>query len=181
MLIVMGWADLGFQGKVDVYLQGQIEFTKGLREILGPLLAHKRRSLAATEHCIGQRHRAGGLSQVRRRHRASVSGFDRARFWRRRGAQPRLSYPLVKFAPPNDYPVSFSRFRLTLAGALATNSAVSWYNEPGGSTTDPPNNVVIFDEFVGGTLAKTGWLGAPRGETIHLAERGADAVNDRRQ
>lgn len=174
-----GRADLAFQDKEDTYLQGQIEFTKGLREILG-----SSRYLI-TDGAVGQEPDTASVSGI------ELEGFPKAddygitlwsqalmelELWRR-GAQLRLSYPLFKFAPPHDYPVSFSRFRLTLAGALATNSAVSWYNEPGGSTTELPSNAVIYDEFIGGTLARAGWLGAPRGETVHVAERGADVLS----
>ena len=174
-----GRADLAIQGKVDTYLQGQIEFTKGLRQILG-----SSRYLI-TDGAVGQQPDTAAVNGIELEGFPKYDDYEITRwsqalteldFWRRRGAQPRLSYPLFKFAPPNDYPVSFSRFRLALAGALATNSAVSWYNEPGGSTTDQPNNVVIYDEFIGGSLAKAGWLGAPRAETIHLAERTADVL-----
>ncbi len=174
-----GRADLANQGGVDTYLQGQIELTARLRQVLGP------NRYLITDGAVGQQPDTASVNGIELEGFPKYDDYDIARWsqaimglelWRRRGAQPRLSYPLFKFAPPHDYPVSFNRFRLALAGSLATNSAISWFNEPGGSTQDPSNSVVIYDEFVGGSLAKAGWLGLPRGETIHLAERKTDVL-----
>lgn len=173
-----GFVDRALRNGVDTYLQGQIQLTKGLRQILGP------ERYLVTDGGVGQQPDTASVNGI------ELEGFPTfddygitlwsqalmtLELWRRRGANPRLSYPLYKFAAPNDYPVSFNRFRLTLAAALATDSAVSWFNEPGGSS-GTPQKVVVWDEFVAGTAGTPGWLGQPLAEVIHLAERQPDLL-----
>ena len=174
-----GAVDLAVKDGVDTYLQGQIQLCKGLRQILGA------DRYLITDSGVGQEPDPASVNGIEVEGFPSINDYDITRWsqalmtlelWRLRGVSPRLSYPLYKFAAPNDYPVSFNRFRLTLAAALATNSAVSWFNDPGGSSLQP-NDVVVWDELVAGTASQPGWLGAPRGETIHLAERKPDLLN----
>jgi len=51
---------------------------------------------------------------------------------------------------------------------------VCWVNEAGSGGGDSPNPILMWDELVAGTAREPGWLGAVRGETIHLAEDGSD-------
>lgn len=172
-----GVVDLARRDGVDTYLQGQIALTSGLRKILGP------QRYLITDGNVGQEPDSDSVNGV------ELEGFPTSEdygitlwsqalmtldLWRRHGSAPRLSYPVYIFKPPNDDPVSFRRFRLALAAALATDSAVTWGNEPASSQTSPNDGVFIWDEFVAGTAATAGWLGAPRGDTIHLAEHEPD-------
>ncbi len=173
-----GNVDLAVQNGVDTYLQGQIQLTAGIRQALGA------ERYLLTDSGVGQQPDIASVNGI------EVEGFPTLddygitlwsqalmtlELWRRRGVTPRLSYPLYKYSAPNDYPVSFNRFRLMLAAALATNSAVAWYNDVGG-VNGQPNDIVVWDELVAGTARIPGWLGAVRGETIHLAERRPDTL-----
>ncbi len=173
-----GVVDLAMQGGVDTYLQGQIQLTTGMRQKLG-----SGRYLI-TDGGFGQQPDTASVNGVELEGFPSltdygITGWAQAlmtlQLWRLRGASSRLSYPLYKFSAPNDYPVSFNRFRLTLAAALATNSAVSWFNDVGGASLQV-NDVVVWDEMVAGTAKIPGWLGAVQAETIHLAERTPDLL-----
>ena len=173
-----GVADLAMQGGVDTYLQGQIQLTKGMREVLGC------GRYLITDGGGGQQPDTSSVNGVELEGFPGLDDYGitlwsqalmALQLWQLRGAASRLSYPLYKFAEPNDYPVSFSRFRLTLAAALATDSAVSWFNDIGGSN-GTPNDIVVWDELVAGTAKTPGWLGAVRGEAVHLAERGTDLL-----
>lgn len=173
-----GSADQAMVKGVDTYLSGQIQLSSGLRQVLGP------DRYLITDGAVGQEPDAALVNGIELEGFPDLDDYDITLWsqglmaldqWRRRTTQPRLSYPLFKFPEPNDYPVSFNRFRLTLAAALATNSVITWFNEPGGSSTEPPR-VVVWDECVGGTTGRFGWLGAVRGETIHLAEREPDLL-----
>jgi hypothetical protein len=173
-----GTVDLAMQDGVDTYLQGQIELTRRLRQALG-----SGRYLI-TDCGVGQQPDTASVTGV------ELEGFPTSNdygitlwsqalttldLWRLRGANPRLSYPLYKFGEPNSYPVSFNRFRLTLAAALATNSPVSWFNDIGGASGEA-NEVVVWDELVAGTAGTPGWLGAVRADTVRLAERRPDVL-----
>lgn len=173
-----GIADLGIQAGVDTYLQGQIQLTRGMRAALGS----KRYLL--TDGGVGQQPDTAAVNGVELEGFPTLDDYGitlwsqalmTLQFWQSRRAGTRLNYPLYKYAAPNDYPVSFNRFRLTLAAALASNTAVSWFNDVGGSSGSP-SDVVIWDELVAGTAKTPGWLGAVRGETVHLAERAADLL-----
>ena len=173
-----GVADLAMQAGIDTYLQGQIQLTKGMRASLGS----KRYLL--TDGGVGQQPDTASVNGVELEGFPTLDDYGitlwsqalmTLQFWQSRGASTRLSYPLYKYAAPNDYPVSFNRFRLTLAAALATNTPVSWFNDIGG-TSGTPNDIVLWDELIAGTANTPGWLGAVRGETVHLAEREPDEL-----
>ncbi len=174
-----GEVDLALRAGVDTYLEGQIQLAKGMREILG-----SDRYLI-TDGAVGQQPDSASVSGIEIEGFPTLHDYDMTHWsqalmalelWGRAGANPRLSYPLHKLAASNDYPVSFNRFRLTLAAALATGSSVSWFNDIGGEPRKP-NDVVVGDELVAGTARTPGWLGAVRGAAIHLAERGADQLD----
>lgn len=174
-----GVVDLALQNGVDTYVQGQIQLSKGLRRILGPA------RYLITDGGAGQQPDTASINGVELEGFPTMDDYGMTlwsqalmtlEFWRRLGAENRLSYPLYKFAAPHDYPVSYNRFRLALAAALATDSTVSWYNQPGDRNTDSANGLEVWDEFVGGSAGTSGWLGAPQGEAIHLAERAPDLL-----
>ncbi|CAN5175136.1 hypothetical protein BH20ACT5_BH20ACT5_13770 [soil metagenome] len=173
-----GVVDRALQDGVDTYLTGQIQLSAGLRQILGP------GRYLLTDGGVGQQPDSATVNGI------ELEGFPKfddygitrwsqalmtLEFWRRHGTRPRLSYPLYKFAPPNDFPVSYNRFRLTLAASLATDSIASWYNEPGGDGIEQPE-FGVFDEYFAGTAGKAGWLGRSLGDVIHLAERAPDLL-----
>lgn len=173
-----GVVDLAVQDGVDTYLEGQIQLTSGLRQILGP------ERYLITDGGVGQEPDRASVNGIEVEGFPSLFDYGMTRWsqalmalqlWRLGGANPRLSYPLYKFVAPNDYPVSFNRFRLTLAAALATDSVVCWFNDVGGSS-GVPNPIVVWDELVAGTARQPGWLGVPRGQAIHLAERSPDLL-----
>lgn len=173
-----GVVDLALRDGVDTYLQGQIELTAGIRQILGST------RYLITDGSVGQQPDLASVNGIETEGFPTTGDYGITLWsqalmtldlWRRRGANPRLSYPLYKFQEPNIYPVSFNRFRLALAAALATNSPVSWFNDIGGSSGEV-NDVVVWDELVAGTARVPGWLGAVRGERIHLAERKPDLL-----
>lgn len=173
-----GVADLGRRDGVDTYLQGQVQLTTGLRQRLGP------GRYLLTDGGAGQQPDAATVNGVELECFPTRLDYDMTLWsqglmtlqrWRSHGARPRLSYPLYKYPPPRDYPVSFNRFRLALAAALATNSVISWHDDIGGATR-AVNDVVVWDELRAGTANVTGWLGAPRGDPVHLAEREPDRL-----
>lgn len=173
-----GVVDGAMQNGVDTYLQGQVELTRGIRQILG-----SGRYLI-TDSGVGQQPDTASVNGVELEGFPTMDDYGMKlwsqalmtlELWRLRGINPRLSYPLFKFAIPNDYPVSFNRFRLTVAAALATNSVVSWFNDIGGVSGEP-NDVVVWDEMVAGTAGTPGWLGTSKAPAIHLAERTTDLL-----
>ncbi len=174
-----GVVDRAFQEGVDTYLEGQIQLSDGMRLILGP------DRYLLSDGGVGQEPDMASFNGIELEGFPKFDDYDIRRWsqalmalevWRIYGARPRLSYPLFKFAPPHDYPVSFNRFRLAFAAALATNSMVTWFNEPGGTSTGPPD-VAVWDECRGGSTGQFGWLGAVQGQVIHLAERKRDILD----
>ena len=96
------------------------------------------------------------------------AGLNRQFFWLSRARPPIFCYGLLKFekdAPP------LSTVRLALAGPLLVGSAIGEFYAP------PKESTGIWDELVGGAMAKRGWLGRAKGPARHLALKSADLLN----
>lgn len=95
------------------------------------------------------------------------AGLNRQAFWRSRACAPVLTYGLIKFENTN---MPLATVRLTLAGPLLAGAAVGQFYSP------LKNMSGIWDELVGGTLAKRAWLGRALGPARHLAVETPDLL-----
>ncbi len=92
-------------------------------------------------------------------------------YWGALARPPVFHYGLMKFLGEGDVPLS--RVRLTLAGPLLVDAAVPMgYLPPAGSNG-------VWDELLGGTLQRRGWLGRPLGPARWLADESPDLFAER--
>jgi hypothetical protein len=106
-------------------------------------------------------------------------GLNRQDFWRENGRSPVLSYINHKFNDPTadgrekHARVGFNITRLVFAAAVCTDSAITFSLASDGSGMRSSG---VWDELVGGTEHRAGWLGQTRGPTVHLAEKSDDLL-----
>lgn len=106
-------------------------------------------------------------------------GLNRHTFWNANAHPPAFSYINHKWneAVPGEPgarrrpDLPFSRHRLALAGAVLTDSVITFAFVP---PRDGKHSIAIWDELVAGTDNRTAWLGNPKGPSIHLATRRPD-------
>jgi hypothetical protein len=94
------------------------------------------------------------------------------RYWGARARPPRFSYGLLKYRGVADVPLS--AVRLSLAGPLLVDAAVPMDYAP------PAASNGVWDELLGGTLQRRGWLGRPAGPARWLADATPDLLAGRR-
>jgi TAT (twin-arginine translocation) pathway signal sequence len=182
--------DDGIVDGVDTYELGAMEYVRRLREMLGTgrILLHDGGKLQRSSTQLVNGIEEEGFPSTTD---YDIEGWSEAlnilAFWNVNGGVPQVQYPMFKFRYPLAQPVSFPRFRLALAAALFTDSAFTFYDEPGGGsligiapgTPDSgqfPNRFTIWDELVAGRNNKPSWLGQPAGLALHLAEQGDDLL-----
>ncbi len=182
--------DDGIVDGVDAYELGATEYVRRLREMLGTgrILLHDGGKLQRSSTQLVNGIEEEGFPSTTD---YDIEGWSEAlnilAFWSVNGAAPQVGYPMFKFRYPLAQPVSFPRFRLALAAALFTDSAFTFYDEPGGGsligiapgtpdTGQFPNRFTIWDELVAGRKDKPGWLGRPAGPALHLAEQEDDLL-----
>jgi hypothetical protein len=84
-------------------------------------------------------------------------------YWEAFARPPVFTYGLMKYRGFENNAVSFSTVRLTLAGPILADAAVPMgYLPPSGSNG-------VWDELLGGTLSRRGWLGRALGPAHWLA------------
>ena len=96
------------------------------------------------------------------------TGLNRQLFWQSRARPPIFTYGLIKFENTTVPP---STVRLTLAGPIFVGAAI------GEGYLPPKESTGIWDELVGGAMAKRGWLGRALGPARHLALETPDLLN----
>ncbi len=177
-----GIEDDGVIGGTNQYGRGVLEFLRQLRERLGP------QRLILADGALGP----GGLRSQRGFHvlngmesegwpnledwefRDWSGGWNRLRFWSQFGHPPAFSYVNHKWIEPvpgrpgeTQAPsVPWSRHRLVFATAVLADAAICYSVMPVHSRGGA---MPIWDELVGGTLQRAGWLGKPEGPVIQLA------------
>lgn len=101
-------------------------------------------------------------------------GLNRHYFWRRNGHAPQFNYIVHKYdAATQGVPIPFSTHRLVFAAATFTDSAITYVITP---QPDETGLFPVWDEFRMGAERKLGWLGAPKGEAVHLADQSPDLL-----
>lgn len=108
-------------------------------------------------------------------------GLNRHAFWTANARPPAFSYINHKWTQPvpgkpgeqQTPDVPLARHRLAFAGAVFTDAAICYSNVP---KRDRNGRLGIWDELVGGTLQKPGWLGKPLGAPVHLATATPDLL-----
>jgi len=102
------------------------------------------------------------------------AGLNEQAFWHARARAPIFTYGLLKFrdggSAQTESEVPLSSVRLALAGPVLVGSAVPiGYATPAGANG-------VWDELVGGTLGKAGWLGRAVAPVRHLALESPDLL-----
>ena len=179
-----GKADRGMFEGVNTYGAGVIEFCRGLREKLG-----KNRLILADGMSLGSQRAFGLLNGIESEGfprlndwelRDWSSGLNRHFYWRDHAAEPVFNYINHKFTTAGEKPgsrvrpdVPFGIHRLVFAAAVFTDSAVCYSFTP----PKPRGRLIgVWDELVGGTLDRPGWLGMPLGPPVRLAAEGKDLL-----
>lgn len=176
-----GAGDSGIVDGVNVYGLGQWRFHRALREALGDELL-----IMADGHNENHQRSVGILNGIESEGWPDLrdwemvdwaGGINRHLFWRDNAREPKLNYINHKFLAPEDDrtppPIPFSRHRLVFAAGLLTDSAITCSYLP----PAPEDRLVgVWDELCMGAEAQTGWLGAPLGPPIRLAERAPDLL-----
>lgn len=108
-------------------------------------------------------------------------GLNRHAFWAANGRPPAFSYINHKWTQPvpgkpgeqQNPDVPLARHRLAFAGAVFTDAAICYSYVP---KRGNDRLLGIWDELIGGTLQKPGWLGKPLGAPVHLATATPDLL-----
>jgi len=111
-------------------------------------------------------------------------GLNRHAYWSRSARAPAFSYVNHKYTEPvtgkpgvTRHPdVGYSIHRLVFAACCFTDSAVCYSFPP---PKDADGRMGVWDELRRGADGVVGWLGAPRGAAVHLAERTPDLLAGR--
>ncbi|MBU4461174.1 MAG: hypothetical protein KJ579_11440, partial [Verrucomicrobia bacterium] len=99
------------------------------------------------------------------------------RFWNRHAHAAPFSYFIGKFGGHDRkkfLSVPWAHHRLAMAAAQLVDAAFTSFYTP---EPEPGEVVGLWDEMVGGTARRTGWLGQPLGPPVHLAHRAPDLLN----
>ena len=181
-----GQRDNGIVGGVNVYGNGVVEFCRKLRAALG----ESKLILADGAFRRDNQQRATGILNGIESEGWPVlgdftindwsGGLNRHEFWRAHARPPVLNYANVKFVEvAGDVPgdtrqasVSFGSVRLAFAGALFTDTAITFAHRP----EAPADGGAIWDELVAGQEQRVGWLGRARGAVRRLSEGAADIL-----
>ncbi len=180
-----GKADGGFIGGRNVYGAGVVAFCRAFRKAMGD------DRLILADGFTARHQRAFGLLNgiesegwpALRDHRIEdwSGGLNRHCYWRAFGRRPVFNYVNHKFIVPGDEPgrpkrpdLPFKTHRLVFAGALFTDAAICYSLAPRRGTD---GLFGVWDELWMGEERRAGWLGAPRGEAVHLAERRPDVLD----
>jgi hypothetical protein len=180
-----GRRDDGVVGGVNVYGNGVTAFCAALRAALG-----EGRLIMADGAFRGDREQraVASLNGIESEgwpvlgdfHIDDWSGgLNRHAYWQAFGHRPALSYANIKFVEHGETPgdtaqakVGFNSVRLAMAGAVLTDSAVTFAHRPDA----PGGGIAIWDELVAGTEARPGWLGRALGPARHLADESPDLL-----
>lgn len=109
-------------------------------------------------------------------------GLNRHAFWQVNAHKPAFSYINHKWVEPvpgepgehANPDVPFSRHRLVFAAGQFTDAMITYAFTPPGR---PGGQIGLWDELVGGTKGRTGWLGQPAGAAVHLAAAAPDTLH----
>lgn len=174
-----GQPDAGWVDGRNVYGIGVIEHCRRLRERLGDDF------LILADGMSGFSQRAitslNGIESEGWPHLADWNlvdwsgGLNRHFFWQQMARPPVFNYINHKFTTAGERPgqrivpdVPPSINRMVFAVATFTDSAVCYSTTP---EKVQGELIGIWDELVGGTEKKTGWLGRPLGPAVRLAEK----------
>ena len=184
-----GEEDDGVIGGTNQYGIGVVEFARQLRARLGP-----DRIIQADGALGGGGSRSqrafGILNGIESEGWPNLNdwdfndwsgGLNRMTFWQANAHAPAFSYINHKWIQPDAQKpgedkvldVPFSRHRLAFAAAQFTDAMICAAIAPPGESA---KQGVIWDEFVGGTAKKVGWLGKPEGPAVHLASHAPDCL-----
>ena len=182
-----GKADAGFDGGINSYGVGVVEFCRQLRERLG-----EDRIILADGMSENNQRAFGILNGIEsegwphlRDHeiRDWSGGLNRHFFWDKNARPPVFNYINHKFNMPSDRPgvtklpdVPYSTHRLVFAVGAFTNSAICYSFPP---SNDPDGLFGVWDEFRMGTENRLGWLGKPLGPAVRMATRQPDLLDGR--
>ena len=181
-----GGRDDGIIGGVNVYGGGVIEFARKLRGALG----EQRLIMADGAFRNEEQQRATGwFNGIESEGWPNLQdkdvtdwsgGLNRQSYWRDHGHAPVLNYINHKFNDPGGGKASEKRTRtefhitrLVFAAAVFTDSAITYMMSPEGAGLRSSG---VWDELIGGTLKKSGWLGQPLGPAKHLAASTPDTL-----
>ena len=184
-----GKADNGMVDGINRYGIGVVEFARQLRQRLGD------ETLILADGALGpggsRSQRCWGLlNGIESEGWPNLNdwefvdwsgGLNRHRFWHDNAREPAFSYinhKWIEHVP--DQPgverhpeVPFSRHRLAFAAAQFTDAVLCYSYAP---QRDEDRLFGVWDEFWQGTEKRLGWLGAPEGPAVHLAERTPDLL-----
>lgn len=186
-----GVEDNGVVGGVNRYGIGMAAFARRLRERLGPGRIIQGDGSLGPGGVRSQR-AFGVLNGIESEGWPNLDdwafddwsgGLNRLAFWQANAQAPAFSYINHKWVEPvpgqpgehRDAQVPFARHRLAFAGALFADAAITYALQP---PREAKGRIGIWDEFVGGTENRVGWLGRPLGPAVRLAAARPDALAD---
>lgn len=186
-----GRPDAGFVNGVSSYGLGVVEFQRRLRSLVGD------RTLLVSEATGWWSSRdvayANGIENESfpdlHHWEQFSSAYQRYQFWRQQARSPRLSYLQLKETieaftrcPAEDRGTNW-KLRLSMGAALLGDGYFAYmsHNEDGRPECDwidptTRSRVAVPDEFMGGTLNRRHYLGAPMGETQRVNLRGSGST-----
>jgi len=173
-----GKADDMIFGGVNTHSNGVVEFLRRLRERMNPKFVMADGWATFNQRAFGILNgieSEGWPSLNDYQVRDWSGGLNRQAFWVANSRGPGFSYIVHKFTlgGVNASESDATKFpwgihRLVFAGALFTDSAITWLIQP---PTEPGEQLAIWDELWMGADKKLGWLGKPLGTAAHLAEK----------
>lgn len=172
-----GKRDNGIVGGLNVYGNGVTEFCRQLRAALGDgklILADgafrrdsEQRAMASLNGIESEGWPVLGDFKID----DWSGGLNRHAYWAAFGRSPTFNYANVKFVEPGETPgatkqagVPFASVRLAFAGAVFTDSAITFSHRPPGGAG------AVWDELVAGAAKRVGWLGRAIGPARHLSD-----------
>lgn len=178
-----GRRDNGVVRGVNVYGAGVTEFCRKLRAALGDrklILADgafrrdtEQRAIASLNGIESEGWPVLGDFKID----DWSGGLNRHAFWAKFGHPPVLNYANVKFVEAGERPgatqqaaVPFGSVRLAFAGAVFTDSAITFAHRPPSAA----GATGIWDELVAGREHRVGWLGRAAGPARFLADAADD-------
>lgn len=184
-----GQADDGVIGGVNRYGIGVVEFARQLRNRLGPDRVIQGDGALGPGGRRSQR-AFGLLNGIESEGWPNLhdwdfddwsGGLNRHCFWHANGHRPAFSYINHKWNEPvpgkpgetRNPDVPFARHRLVFAAAQFTDAMLCYSYPPPAATR---GEIGVWDELVGGTARRLGWLGKPEGAAVHLASRAPDCL-----
>ncbi len=184
-----GAPDDGVSAGVNRYGLGMVEFARQLRQRLGPDRIIQGDGALGPGGRYSQR-AFGLLNGIESEGWPNLNdwqfndwsgGLNRHAFWQANACAPAFSYINHKWVEhvadkpgEQQFPdVPFARHRLVFAAGQFTDAMLCYSFAPPGSTR---GRLGIWDEFIGGTANKLGWLGKPEGPALHLAAAAPDCL-----